>query len=304
MQLISIEHRTAYTYSQTVVLKPHRLLLRPRDGFDLRIRSSALSIEPKSNIHWARDGFGNSVAIATFGEKTEQLDILSSVIVEQYQQTTLDTTLLPNLSAGLDQGLEKNPNDSSPELGLYQVATAPCTEGAHWSQCQKMPKRSDEAFHELARFCETLHAQIDYIPRSQPGVQSPLETAQSASGCCRDIAWLFIQATRRAGFASRFVSGYLVNDQSETHGPSDQGATHAWAETYLPSYGWLGFDPTLGRPVGPKHVAVAVADQSDSICPVTGAFVGPLGTTSTMAVTVNCQWLGPAENTSKEAFSH
>ena len=130
MQLISIEHRTAYTFSQTVVLKPHRLLLRPRDGFDLRIRSSALSIEPKSNIHWARDGFGNSVAIATFGEKTEQLDILSSVIVEQYQQTTLDTTLLPNLSAGLDQGLEKNPNDSSPGLGLYQVATAPCTEGA------------------------------------------------------------------------------------------------------------------------------------------------------------------------------
>ncbi|MFL2537368.1 MAG: transglutaminase N-terminal domain-containing protein [Candidatus Azotimanducaceae bacterium] len=98
MQLISIEHRTAYTFSQTVVLKPHRLLLRPRDGFDLRIRSSALSIEPKSNIHWARDGFGNSVAIATFGEKTEQLDILSSVIVEQYQQTTLDTTLLPNLT--------------------------------------------------------------------------------------------------------------------------------------------------------------------------------------------------------------
>ncbi|MGB1190814.1 MAG: transglutaminase N-terminal domain-containing protein, partial [Pseudomonadales bacterium] len=38
MHLINIEHRTTYTYPQSVVLKPHRLLLRPRDGFDLRIR--------------------------------------------------------------------------------------------------------------------------------------------------------------------------------------------------------------------------------------------------------------------------
>ncbi len=304
MQLISIEHRTAYAFSQTVALKPHRLLLRPRDGFDLRIRSSALTIEPKPDVHWARDSFGNNVAIATFGEKTKQLDILSSVIVEQYQHATLDITLLPNLNQGLDQGLEQNPDESSPELGLYKVGAASCIEGSHWSQCQTKPKRSDDAFHQLTRFCETLHEHIDYIPRSQPGVQSPLETAQRANGCCRDIAWLFIQATRRAGFASRFVSGYLVNDQSETLGPSDQGATHAWAETYLPSYGWLGFDPTLGRPAGPKHVAVAAADRSDSICPVTGAFVGPIGTTSTMAVTVKCERVDPSQNSAKEAFSN
>ncbi|MFL2537369.1 MAG: transglutaminase family protein [Candidatus Azotimanducaceae bacterium] len=119
-----------------------------------------------------------------------------------------------------------------------------------------MPKRSDEAFHELARFCETLHAQIDYVPRSQPGVQSPLETAQSASGCCRDIAWLFIQATRRAGFASRFVSGYLVNDQSETHRPFRPGchpclggdlSTVLWLVRLRPYPGEAGWPKTRCR---------------------------------------------------------
>ncbi len=284
MHLINIEHRTTYTYPQSVVLKPHRLLLRPRDGFDLRIRSSTLTIEPKSNIHWARDIFGNSITIATFTERTDRLDILSSVVVEQYRDTTLDITAMPEL----DQGLEEDNKDPSALLAPYTIRSAPMIEGAHWSKCERISSRPDDAFRLLSGLCKVLREHIHYSPRNEPGVQSPIETAQCKSGCCRDIAWLFIQATRQAGFASRFVSGYLVDDQSETNEPSNPGATHAWAETYLPSYGWLGFDPTLGRPVGPKHIAVAVADRPDSICPVSGAFIGPIGTTSNMTVTVKC----------------
>jgi transglutaminase-like putative cysteine protease len=53
----------------------------------------------------------------------------------------------------------------------------------------------------------------------------------------------------------RFVSGYLNTRPSS----ANYGATHAWAEVFLPGAGWKGFDPTTGLVVGTDHIAVAVA---------------------------------------------
>ncbi|MAQ11171.1 MAG: hypothetical protein CMQ11_15310 [Gammaproteobacteria bacterium] len=43
---INIFHRTLYRFSKLVQLKPHKLYLRPRDGHDVRISRSLLSIKP------------------------------------------------------------------------------------------------------------------------------------------------------------------------------------------------------------------------------------------------------------------
>jgi hypothetical protein len=37
MGRLQIEHETTYEYSETVTRLPHKLLLRPREGHDLRI---------------------------------------------------------------------------------------------------------------------------------------------------------------------------------------------------------------------------------------------------------------------------
>ena len=43
---------------------PHRLVLRPREGHDVRIEEMRLEIEPEFELEWSRDLFGNSVATA------------------------------------------------------------------------------------------------------------------------------------------------------------------------------------------------------------------------------------------------
>ena len=66
MAQIRIHHRTIYHYRYAVNLSPHRLMLRPREGRDLRLLSHEVSTTPQAQISWATDVFGNAVATAVF----------------------------------------------------------------------------------------------------------------------------------------------------------------------------------------------------------------------------------------------
>ena len=90
MKHYRITHRTKYTYSCPVQLGPHALRLRPREGYDLRIESSTLTIQPYPFLRWHRDVEGNSVAIADFKALSDQLLIESVLLIEQYDQQPLN----------------------------------------------------------------------------------------------------------------------------------------------------------------------------------------------------------------------
>ena len=83
MPRLTIHHKTEYRYTHPVAFGEHRIMLRPRDGHDLRVISGGLKIEPEPmSLRWIHDVFGNSVAIATFDERAETLSIVSTATVE------------------------------------------------------------------------------------------------------------------------------------------------------------------------------------------------------------------------------
>lgn len=88
---------------------------------------------------------------------------------------------------------------------------------------------------------EAVGVAIAYHTRVEEGTQPPSRTLALRSRSCRDLAALFLWATRRLGFAARTASGYRFNPGSVA---DDVGATHAWCEVFLPSAGWVGFDLT------------------------------------------------------------
>jgi transglutaminase-like putative cysteine protease len=283
MQRLRIQHLTEYLFPTPVTLNQHRLLLRPREGHDVRIESSRLNISPAHKIKWQRDVFDNSLAVVNFLQSTDKLTIASEVVIQHYDQAPFDFMVedyavnhpfVYALGEQVDLAAFQQPvfvNDQAmvntwlQQLGLYGMQT----------------------FGLLVKMNQTISSQFRYQMREEPGVQSPAQTLSQRSGSCRDYATLFIESCRRLGLASRFVSGYLHAPATE----AGNATTHAWVEVYLPGTGWKGFDPTAGEVTGNRHIAVAVARDPEAVPPVSGSFTSTGVATPTMLVNVQVNLL-------------
>jgi hypothetical protein len=59
MPVLTIRHKTEYRYAKPVQFGEHRVMLRPRDGHDLRVIDLRMVIEPEPvSLHWIHDLFG------------------------------------------------------------------------------------------------------------------------------------------------------------------------------------------------------------------------------------------------------
>ncbi|MEJ2576695.1 MAG: transglutaminase family protein [Gammaproteobacteria bacterium] len=280
MKRIQIIHSTVYRYAEPVRFLRHKLYLRPREGHDIRIESSALTISPSYAIDWYRDVYGNSVAAVEFTEPGDQLEIVSTVIVEHYEPVTV--TLGPSAPA------RQFPlaYDAVEQIDLvpYQTPVFP-EDGerlAAWTDDLWLPGPKPDTPTLLATLAERIVGSLEYVVRNEPGVQSPATTLDRGKGSCRDLATLFIECCRQRGVAARFVSGYLVSAAAV----ADVATTHAWAEVYLPLAGWRGVDATSGQLVGGQHIAVAVHRHPEAVPPVSGSFVGSAATKPKLRVAV------------------
>jgi transglutaminase-like putative cysteine protease len=86
----------------------------------------------------------------------------------------------------------------------------------------------------------------------------------------QQFATLLMEAARVQGVAARFASGYLHGRASL----AGNASTHAWAEVYLPTLGWRGFDPTIGGPTSTQHIVTGVCTHPRGVMPVSGTFTG------------------------------
>ena len=266
MRRLQIKHVTTYQYAESVSLLPHKLLLRPREGHDIRIESAELIISPANQLQWQRDVYDNAVAQATFIEPGNRLSIDSRVLIQHYDDQPLNFLVADYAVLFPFQYDDAERVDLEPYLsaifGQDQVQLNT------WLEQFWKPGQVVETYLLLEWINKAIATGFTYQQREEPGVQTPATTLTRRTGSCRDFATLFIDACRSLGLAARFVSGYLYSPAL----PQGQGATHAWSEVYLPGAGWKGFDSTTGQVVGNDHIAVAVSRHPESVPPVSGSF--------------------------------
>jgi transglutaminase-like putative cysteine protease len=280
MSWLRIRHSTVYDYSAPVELGPHRLVLRPREGHDVRVDSFALHVEPRARLSWIRDIFGNSVALLSdFAAPAPRLAITSEAILW--------------LGAA-----KPAPDPRTPDPGVWPVVYDPLETAV--AEAYRLPMFPDDraaiqawlstgepgepsgpptTIDLLAR---RIHREIAYARREEKGVLTPAQTLALRRGSCRDMATLLLEAGRSLGFAMRFASGYLECDASR----EGKATTHAWVEACLPGLGWRGYDATSGLPATDHHIVAGVSNHPRGVMPVSGRYQAEEGTTALLVANV------------------
>lgn len=266
--LLRIVHRTTYRYSQPVEFAPHRLVIRPREGHDLRVERMTLTISARHELLWSRDIFGNSVATVYFVDPASELSFESEVLVHRF---ALSSSQLLASTTPITYPVEYDELETA-VVGAYLRLVYPDDAAAvqTWLKANPSPTTGAPAEDLIAALTSRIYETVRYRRREEKGVQSPATTLALGCGSCRDVATLLMEAARHLGIAARFASGYL--DCQATRGA--RGSTHAWTEAYFPNLGWRGFDPTTGKRCTYQHILVGVSNHPRGVMPVSGRFVG------------------------------
>ena len=269
---VALRHLTHYRYDRAISLGPQTVRLRPAPHCRTRILSYSMKVQPETHfINWQQDPQSNYVARLVFPEKTNELRIEVEVIGEMSVINPFDF-FLESYADDYPFSYESSQReDLAPYLKTEKLT--PLFE----RYLANVPRDRKPTVSFLVDLNRKLAADIRYLIRLEPGIQTPEETLQTGSGSCRDSGWLLVQLLRHLGLAARFVSGYLIQltpDVKSLDGPSgpaqDFTDLHAWAEVYLPGAGWVGLDPTSGLMAGEGHLPLSCTPEPASAAPVSG----------------------------------
>ena len=277
MQVLSIVHRTEYSYRQPVRFGEHKLMFRPRDSHDMRLVDSRLRIEPAARIRWMHDVFSNSVTVVEFDDPADHLVFESIIVVEHYGVTRPEFPLAPHAVALPFAYSDEDLQDLKRTVERHY----PDPDGAihAWARSFFVGETTD-TLDLLRQMTEAIQADFAYLRRDEEGVQTPGETLGRRRGTCRDFALLMMEAVRSLGLAARFVTGYVFDPDVEATATTDGGpvrgggATHAWVQVFLPGAGWVEYDPTNGIIGGENLIRVGVARDPRQAIPLQGTYVG------------------------------
>ena len=279
MNRLRLLHVTTFEYDAPVSESYNEVHLQPRDDERQSCLLFALTTRPASQPGAHRDHLGNWVHRFNVLHEHRRLRIQAESAVMLHEP-------LP-------------PPDDGPRLAALEREAEALYDEYHDLLVPSVYVPQPASLAELARAAEMesgggvlgwvqaatalVHTRFRYEKGATHVRSSVDDVLASGAGVCQDFAHLLLALARRRGLPARYVSGYLVPRPAAEHpkGSMEQviggQASHAWAEVLIPGSGWLGLDPTLGRPVGMRHVRVAYGRDYGDVAPVRGVYKGHAG---------------------------
>jgi transglutaminase-like putative cysteine protease len=269
--LLEVRHITEYRYDRSVRESVIELRMQPRRTNDQSLVSFELDVEPHAEILSYADSWGNVVHHFDLPPLHNQLDIAARSVVKTHERVVLPAALSMDEWGALSTDAVRG--ECWDFLAMHGFVEDTGALRAFIDAQDLMKLKNRDPLSALRDLNHRLYEAIGY----EGGVtepDSPIDHALTEGrGVCQDFAHIMVAISRRFGVPARYVSGYLYTDQA-SHDRSTAGATHAWIEAYLPTLGWIGFDPTNDLVAGERHLAVAFGRDYSDVPPSQGVFRG------------------------------
>lgn len=278
----SIRHVTTFHYTNVIRESIMELRMQPRSERAQRCLHFQLVTHPKARLLSFVDFHGNTVHYFDIPRDHNRLMIAAEAVVELRTPPLLPSALPPASWAVLDQMADdKDFFDMLTPSHFAQPTALLHALGQELGVC-----RRDDPLTVLRELNSALYEAFDYAPQSTH-VDSPIDDALAQrKGVCQDFAHIMIALVRGLGIPCRYISGYLYHVKDQ-HDRSEEDATHAWVEAWLPDLGWVGFDPTNNVLCAERHIRVSIGRDYADVPPTRGVFKGE--TESELSVSVQVE---------------
>lgn len=270
-------HKTKFIYQNIVTLSHNITRLKPADTKYQKLLEFNASATPSLHeFSTFKDIFGNSNYHLLIREAHSSLEIVTESLVELD-----DEALNKRLEAAqkstitYKEALEKMEEFCKTEIDsklfLYPSQLIPKTskEIKEYALRSFLPDKN--LFEATVEFMGRVFHDFEFVSGFSD-ITTPIDTIfKYKKGVCQDFAQLCISALRGIGLSAKYISGYI-----ETMPPEGQeklfgaDASHAWFALFIPTVGWVEFDPTNNIVVTNQHITLGSGRDYADISPLKG----------------------------------
>lgn len=250
-----IQHQTEYRFTEPQARVVQLLRMTPVSHIGQNVVDWRIDVDCDARLKHATDGFGNVTSMLYLAGPVERigLRVTGEVLTEDRAGVVsgaIETLPPPVFTRSTDL--------TTADARLIALAA-------------DHGPGSGDALGRAHALNTAVHEMIDCTEERSTEVRPVKDIVASGSGCSMDLAHVLIAAARAAGFAARFVTGYIYRDDP---GSGHRQAPHFWAEIDVPGFSWIGFDPANDMCPSERYVRVAKGLDFRDAAPISGARVG------------------------------
>jgi transglutaminase-like putative cysteine protease len=255
MMRLHVSHRTLYRFDapKRWITQSHRLT--PSHCASQRTVDWQVSVEGAEIGAMFLDGAGDAISTMTVAGPVDQIEVV------------VEGTVETNDTAGV---LRDHREVISPRA--YLVSTPAIKPNAALIELMTAALAGSDPDAPLNRAHRLSRAVTDAIAYA-PGATSVSTTAAEAldkgEGVCQDHAHALIAVAHAAEMPARYVTGYMMAGETGA-----EEASHAWAEIYVPSLGWIGFDAANRCCPDDRYVRLGSGRDAAEAAPIRGVSRG------------------------------